>query len=121
MTLALGGDNMEENILASIKQMIGSEPDYRHFDKEIIMAINSAFAILFQLGVGPQDKPYMIMDGSETWDEFMDDGQLELVKSYVALKVQTLFDPPTSSFLLSNVNEQIKEFEWRLNVQNETP
>jgi hypothetical protein len=30
-----------------------------------------------------------------------------------------MFDPPQSSALMQAMNEQIKEFEWRLNVAND--
>lgn len=112
---------MEENILASIKEAIGCEADYEHFNKQIIMAINSAFAILHQLGVGPKLKPFVLIDGSETWDQFLTENDTELVKNYVAIKVQKMFDPPSNSFLMTALNEMEKEYEWRLNVDAETP
>lgn len=111
---------MEENILTSIKELIGSEVDYEHFDKPMIMCINSAFGILFQLGVGPKDKPFQIINGEETWDEFIPEDQIDLVKNYVAIKVQKMFDPPSNSFLMTALNEMEKEYEWRLNVDAET-
>lgn len=112
---------MEENILASIKQMIGSEEDYSHFDKPIIQVINTAFSILFQVGVGPKDKPFKLLDGSETWDEFTDEEHLDMVKSYIATKVQQEFDPPANSFVMTALQDRAKEYEWRLNVADETP
>ena len=42
--------------------------------------------------------------------------QLELVKSYMYLKVKLLFDPPLGSAVIDVINRQISEFEWRLNV-----
>lgn len=44
---------LEENILASIKKLLGFEEDYTAFDTDIMMHINSAFMGLYQLGVGP--------------------------------------------------------------------
>ena len=111
---------MEENILDSIKALIGAEQDYNHFDRQISMCINSAFAILFQLGVGPKDHPFSIVNGTEVWGDFIQEDKLELVKNYVAIKVQKMFDPPSSSFLLTSLNEMEKEYEWRLNVDAET-
>lgn len=113
---------MEENILNSIKLMLGSEIDYDHFDEPIIMCINSCFGVLFQLGVGPQKKPFKIEDGTETWDDFMvQPNQLDSVKTYIYLKVKLQFDPPTSSFVLKSFEDMTKEYEWRLNVSAETP
>lgn len=105
-----------DSILDSIKKLLGITGEYKHFDPDIIMHINSAFFTLNQLGVGP-DEPFKIEDNSDTWDDFVSGQDVEAIKSYIGLKVRTLFDPPTNSSLLSAMNEQIKEFEWRLNVQ----
>lgn len=105
-----------DSILNSIKKLLGITEDYTHFDQDIIMHINSAFFTLNQLGVGP-DESFKIEDKNDTWDDFVSNNDVEAIKSYIGLKVRTLFDPPTNSALLSAMNEQIKEFEWRLNVQ----
>ena len=105
-----------DSILDSIKKLLGITEEYKHFDPDIIMHINSAFFTLNQLGVGP-DEPFKIEDNSDTWDDFVSGQDVEAIKSYIGLKVRTLFDPPTNSSLLSAMNEQLKEFEWRLNVQ----
>jgi hypothetical protein len=39
---------------------------------------------------------------------------LNLVKTYMFLKVRFLFDPPTTSYHLSAMKDQISEYEWRL-------
>lgn len=41
---------------------------------------------------------------------------MELLKSYVHLKVKLLFDPPSSSALIEVINSQIKELEFRISV-----
>jgi hypothetical protein len=105
-----------ESILTSIKKLLGISEEYEHFDKDLIMHINSVFLILNQLGVGP-DKPFFVYDKEDTWDDFLEDStSLELVKSYVYLKVKLLFDPPLSSAVIESTNRMISEFEWRLNV-----
>jgi hypothetical protein len=75
--------------------------------------------ILNQLGVGPESG-YRITGSLNTWSEFTDNEyEMESVKSYIYLKVRMMFDPPQSSALMQAMNEQIKEFEWRLNVAND--
>lgn len=109
-----------ESILTSIKLLLGITEDYDYFDAQIITHINSVFMILTQLGVGPPEG-FIINDKSNTWNEFMPDGKnLELVKSYVHLKVRTLFDPPSSSVVMESTNRMINEFEWRLNAAAES-
>lgn len=109
-----------DNILVSIKKMLGIDESYKHFDNELLVFINSVFGILFQLGVGKTKAPF-ICDETSTWDEFIEDDQIETVKSYMFMKVKLLFDPPSSSFVLSSYEKLISEFEWRCNVDSETP
>lgn len=105
-----------DSILRSIKKMLGIADEYEHFDQDIIMHINSVFNVLSQLGVGPYDG-FSIEDDSATWSNFMeDDSRLNLVKSYMYLKVKLLFDPPLSSTVIECMNRSINEYEWRLNV-----
>lgn len=110
---------MEQSILISTKKILGIDKDYDVFDLDIITHINSAFSTLTQLGVGPA-AGFMIEDDSEVWADFIaDDLQYNSVKSYVFLKVRQLFDPPSTSYLISAVEKQIEELEWRLNVHRE--
>lgn len=105
-----------ESILTSIKKLLGITEDYVHFDSDLIMHINSVFSILTQLGVGPA-KGFSIKSKKDVWTDFIaDDARLELVKSYIHLKVKLLFDPPLSSAVIDATNQMINEFEWRLQV-----
>lgn len=110
-----------DSILVSIKKTLGIEQDYTHFDPELILAINSVFGILFQLGVGSSREAFVIHDATDTWDDFMQDAQIETVKNYIAIKVKLLFDPPSSSSVLASYQELAKEFEWRCHIDAETP
>jgi hypothetical protein len=110
---------MEQSILISTKKILGLAEDYTVFDLDIITHINSAFSTLTQLGVGPAIG-FMIVDETAQWNEFVaDDFQNNAVKSYVFLKTKQLFDPPTTSYLITAVEKQIQELEWRLNVHRE--
>jgi hypothetical protein len=110
---------METSILTSTKKNLGIPEDYTVFDLDVITHINSAFSTLTQLGVGPPEG-FMIEDASAVWTDFIvDDFQYNSVKTYIYLRVRQLFDPPTTSYLISAFKEQIKELEWRLNVHRE--
>lgn len=110
---------MIESILLSTKKILGIDADYTAFDVDIITHINSAFSTLNQLGIGPVDG-FFIYDDVETWDLFLgDDPRMNAVKTYVYLRVRLLFDPPTTSYLITSLDEQRKELEWRLNVVRE--
>jgi hypothetical protein len=109
---------MNDSILNSVKKKLGILEDYTHFDEEIILDINTSFMTLNQLGIGPEE-PFMITGVTEIWDDFIADGANEAVKSYIPLKVRLLFDPPQQSFMLNNIQEQLKELEFRMMVQAE--
>lgn len=108
-----------ESILTSIKKLLGISEEYEHFDNDLIMHINSVLLVLTQLGVGPEEGFY-IDDKNDTWDDFLAGSMnLEMVKSYVYMKVKLLFDPPLSSAVIESNNRVIAEFEWRLRLAAE--
>jgi len=110
---------MSDSILKDIKKTQGLGEDYTVFDDQIIMHINTAFSTLNQLGLGPVEG-FMIQDDTAVWNDFLfGDPRLNNVKSYIALRVRLLFDPPTTSYQITAFDEQRKELEWRLNVQRE--
>lgn len=104
------------SILDTTKKALGLDPEYDVFDDVIIMHINSVFATLSQLGVGPAEG-FVIEDNLAVWEDFLGSNPLlNSVKTYTYLQVRVWFDPPTTSFDLTAKQEQIKEFQWRLNV-----
>lgn len=110
---------MIASILNSVKKDIGIGSDYDHFDPEIITAINTAFSTLNQLGVGPSSG-FSISDDTTEWSDYISDPDsptLGFVKTYVSKKAKMLFDPPTSSALMEAMKENIKELEFRINVE----
>lgn len=111
---------MEKSILNTVKKSVGVMPDYTVFDDTLIMHINSVFMTLTQVGVGPK-QGFRIEDSSTEWSSFLSDDyeNFESVKSYICLKVRLLFDPPSSSTHMQCIESQIKEFEWRLNIEAE--
>lgn len=110
---------MIASILNSVKKDIGVGSDYDHFDPEIITAINTAFSTLNQLGVGPSSG-FSISDDTTEWSDYISDPDsptLGFVKTYVSKKAKMLFDPPTSSALMEAMKENLKELEFRINVE----
>lgn len=102
------------SILDYVKHMIGVAPKDGSFDLRIITYINGAFATLQDEGVGPE-VPFRIQDSSAVWSEWSKDlFVVECSKEYVSLRTQKLFDPPSSSYVLDALNEQIDESAWRL-------
>jgi hypothetical protein len=110
---------MIDSILTSTKKILGIGEDYTAFDEDIITHINSTFSIVHQMGIGPEDG-YMITDAEDVWDDIdIHQSQLNLLRTYVFLKVRILFDPPATSYLIEATNKQIQEYEYRLSYNRE--
>lgn len=111
---------MENSILKSVKKTLNVDVSFTGFDIDILMHINSTFAVLNQLGVGPVDG-FMIEDDSAEWADFYgDDPRWNLVRSAVYLRVRMLFDPPTTGYLVTALEKQLLELETRLSYYRET-
>lgn len=105
---------MNNSILSDLKQYIGTVSTYDVFDSDILMNANSAFFALHQLGAGPP-KPFSVLSAEETWDDFSKDPYLiGPVKQYVYLKVKSVFDPPSTSFVIQSYEKATQELEWRI-------
>lgn len=94
--------------------MVNVEVENKSFDLRIITYINGAFATLQDMGVGPK-VPFRIHDSGAVWSEWSEDPfVVEVSKEYVSLRTQKFFDPPSSSYVLDSLDEQINESAWRL-------
>jgi hypothetical protein len=113
---------MIDSILNSVKKRVNVQVTDLAFDEDILVEINSAFNTLQEIGIGPVEG-FAIEDETTTWDDYLTAGvpalHLSSVKTYIALKVRRVFDPPQSSFAVSSIDRQIAELEWRLNTTRE--
>ena len=109
-----------ESILSTIKKLLGISETYTHFDQDIRIHIDTVFGALTQIGIGPKEGFY-IEDASTVWYDYTDSTNLEMIKTYIYLKVRLMFDPPASSVLLESINNTIKELEFRLLLEGEKP
>ena len=105
---------MLDSVLSSTKQMLGINVEDDSFDTNVIMAINAALNILFDLGLTEvEDK--IIIDDETTWDELLEGRtDIEYAKIYIFQKVKLIFDPPTSSAAIEAMQRSISELEWRI-------
>lgn len=110
-----------ESILASMKLMLGMEPEYNAFDTDIIIHINSILAKLTQVAVGPEEG--FELDSadpiSSKWEDFLgtDSKVLNMAKTYMYLQLRLIFDPPQNSFTQDAIKKEAEELLWRLNVE----
>lgn len=108
---------MNESILSSIKALLGIEDDYTVFDQDLVIQINTAISVLYQLGLETA-KDYRVIDDQNNWSELMGDyTNVELLKTIIYLRTKKVFDPPQSQTLMSAIDSQIHELEWRLNIE----
>ncbi len=93
------------------------EESYEHFDADVIMYINTVLLVLIQMGVGPAEG-FSITSKEQTWQDFLGEDlpKLEMVKTYVGMRVRLMFDPPQSSTVIQTMNESIKELEYRIYI-----
>lgn len=106
-------------ILESVKKWIGPSVEYEYFDSDILMHINSFFAVLTQCGVGPLEG-FTVTDTTE-WTDFLPVGPvLSLAKQYIQLRTRLTFDPPSSSFVIDLLKKNADEMEWRMYVQTDS-
>ena len=107
---------MQDSILMTIRKLVCGDPYADHFDTDLLVHINACFSILNQLGVGPENG-FVVTDDTQSWSSYIADNYiLNMVKTYVMLKVRVIFDPPLTSSVLEAMNKEISQLEWRLNV-----
>jgi hypothetical protein len=111
---------LEQSILTSTKKVLNVGTGDTSFDQDIITHINSAFSNLYQLGIGPLDG-FTIDDDQTEWDalQLPTEAMTNLAKTYIFLRVRTLFDPPQLPHVAAALQKQIEEHEFRLSVMRE--
>lgn len=115
----------DDSILRTIKKMIGGDVESSEFDTDLIISINSAIAALYQVGIetlnAETDAGFAITGEDETWSDYLGDFKhVDMVKTYIYQKVRLIFDPPQNTTLISAIQDQMKENEWRIMVAAES-
>lgn len=110
---------MTDSILDTVKAMVNVPAELDAFDAVLIVHTNTAFSNLNQLGIGPDDG-FEIVDNTAVWATFLG-GNLKLnsVKSYIGLRVVTLFDPSQNAHVITAQEKVMDELVFRINVERE--
>lgn len=107
---------ISDSILSSVKKLIGISEEDTSFDVDIMLNINAAISVLFQLGV--IQKAYTVTSKDDTYEEFIPGGSEDVVnqiKMYFVYKTKLGFDSSTlSGTVIEVIKEIIRETEWRL-------
>lgn len=105
----------EDSILNSVKKLIGIDEEDPSFDTDLILDINSVLVITQQIGVG-NDENFQITGPYEKWSELpINQNAISMLKTYVAHRVQQMFDPPSGA-AKDALERIIAEEEYRLNM-----
>lgn len=110
---------MTDSILDSVKAALGLAPTYDAFDQELIMHINSEFGTLQQLGAGPITG-FAIADSTSVWSDWSPDMLLlSFVRSYMAVAIKIIFDPPQNGATMMALEKMREEWIFRINLAAE--
>lgn len=109
----------EGSILVSMKSALGIDEEATEYDSDLILHINTIFNTLTDLGVPPEDG-YEIEDETSKWEDYLNGRKrLNEVKTYMHNRLRLIFDPPQMGYLVQALKDQIKEAEFRINVNAE--
>lgn len=105
-----------DNILQSIKKLIGIAEEHTSFNEDILVYINTALSTIKQAGNITSEEITEI-SSETTWSNINLKQDIKSnLKTYLYLKVKLLFDPPASSTISAVIEKQISELEWRINI-----
>jgi hypothetical protein len=109
---------LTDSIFNTIKHMLGIEPEYTHFDNDILAHINTAINILGQ-ATGLKKEGFYIEGPKETWEDYLGDdaAHAQMVKTCIYNRVRLLFDPPLNSSVIELMKNNLSELEWRLKIE----
>lgn len=113
---------MEQSILKSTKKLVNVPVDDPSFDQDLVTHINSAFAHLHQLGLGPESG-FRITGETELWTDFYPE-TMEIpvqseIQSNIGIQVRMIFDPSTTPHLLASLEKLRERSDFRLTVWRE--
>lgn len=108
-----------DEVLATIKKMLGIDISDTNFDDEIMIHINGALVTLSQVH-SPTSTPLSIEETDTLWEDlFPSEPNLAMIRLYIYYKVRLGFDPPTVASLLDAFGKAVNELEFRLTLTPE--
>ena len=104
-------------IFSDVKDALGINPEDEAFDTRIKMHLETQLAVLAQPGVFEEGNNFDPYD--TTWTDLNNHSRdpanqhFSMVKNYILLRSQLVFDPPNGS-VLSYQESITKELAWRI-------
>lgn len=105
-----------DSILNSVKRSLDIAPDDTSFDTVLLLHINTVFSDLYQLGLGAYGSDeHVVNDANDLWTTVLGTQKnLNMIKSYVHLRLRLLHDPPAAGYTTNSFQSQIDKMEWRI-------
>lgn len=111
---------MENSILKSTKKILGIGPTDDSFDLDVLTFINTALSDLDQIGLMPEGGLVVESEEIEWLALNLPYKEMNMVRTYVYLKVRLLFDPPATSFAIDAMKQQLDQCFGRLSIFRES-
>lgn len=110
--------DMSDSILSSVKKLVGISDQDSSFDLDIMLHVNGAAAVLYQLGV--LENPFTVTSKSDTYQDMLPGVSSDIinqVKLYFSYKTKLGFDTSgMTSAVIEVLKEMAKEAEYRLMI-----
>lgn len=108
-------DTLLNNVLDSVKKMLGLDSQVDDFDSDILMNITASMLTLKQIGVKITE---FQISKETTYDDLLSESDeiKDAVRMYLFYKTKISFDPPSSSIVMETYKELIRELEFRILV-----
>lgn len=104
------------SVLNTVKRSLDISTDDTSFDTVLILHINTVLSDLYQLGLGVYGSDeHEIDDANDLWETIIGSQKnLNMIKSYINLRVRLIFDPPQAGFTTDSFQKQVDKMEWRI-------
>lgn len=102
-----------EKVLDGVKLYLDILPENKEFDDTLLTYVNDNMSYVTQdIGIGPNEG--IKVDKNTLWSEIIPSDLFHDVRTLVALRIKLVFDPPQVAAVISAIERQIDEVEWRL-------
>lgn len=102
-----------EKVLDGVKLYLDILPENEEFDDTLLTYVNDSMSYVTQdIGIGPKDG--FKVSKKTLWSEIVPSDLFHDVRTLIALRIKLLFDPPQVAAVISAIERQIDEVEWRL-------
>lgn len=107
----------DHTILSDVKELLYIPNDHTEYDVQILSYINTILLTAYQIGLIKDSS--IIVTKESVWGDVFNERIGEKAKTWLALSVRQLFDPPQGN-AVSIIANAIDEYGYRLREQLES-